>query len=94
MPEVLMADLNALFERLPRDYSNPLKLRVDKELSTRNSINHRRRGQNVLFGDGSVKFQKVRFIGIEKDDIYTLQGVRFYQGNEVPSRDADIFCAP
>jgi hypothetical protein len=92
---VLMSDLSPLFEMLP-SYSTPLKLRLDedKELSTRNSINHRRRGQNVLSGDGGVKFIRVRYTGIEKDDIYTLQGIRFYQGNERPSRDADIFVAP
>jgi hypothetical protein len=92
IPKVLMADLNPLFERLPRDYSNPLKLRLDKELSTRNSSNHGRRGQHVLFGDGGVKFLRVRHIG--GDDIYTLQGIRIYQGIEVPLREADIFVAP
>jgi len=94
IPKVLLADLNTLFERLPTDYSNPLKLRLNKELSTRNSINHGRRGQNILTGDGSVKFLKVRYIGIERDDIYTLQGVRIYQGIEVPLHEADIFVAP
>ena len=92
MPKVLMADLNTLFERLPRDYSNPLKLRLDKELSTRNSSNHGRRGQHVLSGGGDVEFLKVRYIG--GDDIYTLQGIRVYQGIEVPSHEADILCAP
>jgi len=92
IPKVLMADSNPLFERLPRDYSNPLKLRLDKELSTRNSSNHGRRGQHVLSGDGGVKFLKVRYIG--NDDIYTLQGIRVYQGIEVPLREADILCAP
>jgi hypothetical protein len=92
---VLMSDLSPLFEMLP-GYSNPLKLRLDedKELSTRNSINHRRRGQNVLSGNGSLKYIRGRHVGIEKDDIYTLQGINVYQGNEVPSRDADIFVAP
>jgi len=97
IPKVLMADLNTLFERLPRDYSNPLKRRLDKELSTLNSNNHNRRGQHVLFGDGGVKFLKVRYIGIEEDDIYTLQemfqGCEI-QGIEVPLREADIFLAP
>ncbi|MHC4461101.1 MAG: hypothetical protein ACYS6W_04245 [Planctomycetota bacterium] len=94
LPKVLMADLNTLFERLPRDYSNPLKLQLDKELSSRNSINHGRRGQNILISDGGVKFLKVRYIGIEQDDIYTLQGVLIYQGIEVPLHEADIFVAP
>jgi len=87
-----MADLNTLFERLPRDYSNSFKLELSEALKTLNSSNHGRRGQHVLFGDGGVKFLKVRHIG--GDDIYTLQGIRIYQGSEVPLREADIFVAP
>ena len=91
-----MADLNPLFERLPRDYSNSFKLELSEALKTLNSSNHgrRRRGQNVLSGDGGVKFLKVRHIGIEQDDIYRLRGILIYQGIEVPSREADIFLAP
>ncbi len=92
--KVLMADLNPLFERLPRDYSNSFKLELSEALKTLNSSNHGRRGQNVLSGDGGVKFLRVRHIGIEQDDIYTLQGIRIYQGIEVPLREADILCAP
>ena len=90
---VLMSDLNPLFEKLP-DFSDPLELRLSKELLTANSINHNRRGQNVLFCDGSVKFVKTRRIGIAEDDIFTLQDTNVYKGCEVPSREADAFLAP
>ncbi len=94
-PKVLMGDLNPLFERLPKDYSRSLKLRLNKDLLTLNSINHNRRGQNILFGNGSVKFIIERHIG--DDDIFTLQemfqGCEI-QGCEVPSCETDAFLAP
>ncbi len=91
---ILMSDLSPLFEVLPQDFSRPLNLRLDEDLLTLNSINHDFRGQNVLSGDGSVKFIRVRHFGIEDDDIYTLQDIRIYQGNEVPCRETDDFLAP
>jgi len=92
--KVLMADWNPLFERLLDDFSGHLPLRLSRELLTLNSKNHNRRGQNVLFGDGSVEFLKTRFIGISEDDIFTLQDTDIYQGCEVPSCETDFFLAP
>lgn len=92
--KVLMADMNPLFETLPRNYSGPLELRLNKRLSTLNSINHNRRGQNVLFCNGAVEFVKTRRIGIAEDDIFTLKDTQIYQGCEVPSCETDIFLAP
>jgi len=92
--KVLVADLNPIFEKLPQNYSNSFKLKLDKDLLTLNSTNHSRRGQNVLFCDGAVKFIKVRRIGIAEDDIFTLQDTDIYQGIEVPSRETDAFLAP
>ncbi len=91
--KVIMADRNPLFETLP-DFSKPLRLRLNKSLLTLNSINHNRRGQNVLFGDGRVEFLKTRHIGISEDDIFTLQDTDIYQGCEVPSHESDAFLAP
>jgi len=92
--KVLISDLNPLFERLPRDYSNSLKIKLTKDLLTLNSINHNRRGQNVLFGDGSVRFIKKRHTNLSDDDIFTLQGTDVYQGVEVPAYEGDAFLAP
>jgi len=92
--KVLMADRNPLFEELPKEFSRQFKLHLTRNLSTLNSINHNRRGQNVLFDDGHVEFKKTRVIGIAKDDIYTLQDTDVYQGCEVPSCEADSFLAP
>lgn len=93
--KVMMADLNPLFEKLP-EHANPLSLKMNKKLLSRNSINHNRRGQNVLFRDGGVVFQKTRFVDsdISKDDIYTLKDTSFYQGSEMPACKSDAFLAP
>jgi len=95
--KVFMTDSNPIFENLPRDFSRELKLRLDKRSLAVNSRNHKGRGQNVLFCDGSVEFIKVRRIGISKDDVFTLECM--YQGFEVrgcemPSCETDAFAAP
>jgi len=92
--KILISDLNPLFERLPRDYSNSLKIKLTKDLLTLNSINHSRCGQNVLFGDGSVRFIKKRHTNLSDDDIFTLQDTDVYQGVEVPAYESDAFLAP
>ncbi len=92
--KAIMADMNPLFENLPKDFSIPVKIQLNKALLNLNSINHNRRGQNVLFGDGSVRFIKIRSVGIDKDDIFTLQGTQVYEGVEVPAAETDAFLAP
>jgi len=37
-----------------------------------NSNNHDRDGQNVLYGDGHVEFQNNAFVGVARDNIYTV----------------------
>lgn len=94
---ILISDLSPLFENLPQNYSKPFKLELDQKLLTRNSINHNRHGQNVLFGDGRVKFIKKRYTDISNDDIFTLQGMCVggkVQGCETPSCETDTFLAP
>ncbi len=38
-----------------------------------NSNNHNKEGQNVLYGDGSVRFVETPFEGAQRDNIYTIQ---------------------
>jgi hypothetical protein len=92
--KVLMADSNPLFEKLPDDYSKSLTVRLTKDLLSLNSINHRRRGQNVLFEDGGAEFVRTRHIGILGDDIYTVRDRKVYDGTELPSCATDAFLAP
>ncbi len=92
--KVLMADLSPLFEDLSGDFGKPLRVQLNKRLQTINSANHKRKGQNVLFGDGHVKYLKKRYIDVSMDDIFTLQNTDVYRGNEVPSCTTDFFLAP
>jgi hypothetical protein len=92
--EVLMADLSPLFEELPSNYSEPFRLHLNKDMLTLNSINHRRRGQNVLCGDGRIEFIRTRHTSLSEDDIYTLRDTDIYQGCELPSSETDFFLAP
>jgi hypothetical protein len=92
--KVIMADLSPLFEDLPQDFSMPFSKRVDEDLLKHNSINHNYRGQNILVGDGSTRFLRSRLHGITRDDIFTLQNVRTYNGTERPANEDDNFLAP
>ena len=91
-----MSDLNTLFETLPRDYSEPLRvnLNLNKDLSVLNSINHDRWGQNILFDDGCVDFCKNRCIGTTEDDPFTLKNTNEYNGTETPDCEDDNFVGP
>jgi len=92
--KVLLSDLNPLFEILPAWWASGMKVEISDKLMTLNSSNHSRRGQNVLFCDGSCQFTKRRTTDISLDDIFTLQNTRSYQGVELPSSEADSFLAP
>jgi hypothetical protein len=91
---VIMSDLNPLFENLPDDFNKPLNIPLTDKLLRLNSINHRRKGQNVLFCDGGVVFNKTRRVSATNDDIFTLQDRSVYEGVEVPTCEADDFLAP
>ncbi len=94
---VLLADLNPIAERLPSDFSTAFKLRLCQELLSLNSRNHNRRGQNVLFCDGSVEFTRRRHTSVSEDDIYVLSNMADgceVRGYEVPSCEKDAFLAP
>jgi len=41
-----------------------------RQMISGNSNNHAREGQNVLYGDGHVAFQKTPFVGYQNDNIY------------------------
>ena len=92
--KILCSDLNPLFDKLPNDYSKPFTLKLSKKLLKMNSPNHKHRGQNLLFCDGSVKFVKKRSIGISKDDVFTLNNTSQNKGTETPTTVSDAFLAP
>ena len=91
---VLISDMNPLFENMPKGSEQFKPLQVDEKLKKLNSLNHNSRGQNVLLDDGSADFVKTRLVGVNDDDIFTLQNTTLYQGSETPDHEADAFLAP
>lgn len=86
----LMADMNPHFE----DLSPAMAVCPSDDALRLNSRNHRRQGQNVLWGDGHVRFSSVRTVGANADDIYTIADTSTYHGVEWPRGPNDTFIAP
>lgn len=93
---LLLADRNPLFENTCSCSccnQSDRTIRIDPRLLAQMSNNHRGRGQNILYRDGSALFLIDRQIA--GDDIYTLKGILLYRGSEIPCRDGiDNFLAP
>ena len=93
----LMADMNPLSERLPGDFSQPFRVRLDPIILRSNSINHRRVGQNILMCDGTIQFTRTRRVGASQDDIFSLSTMTSgaeLTGCEMPSCETDAFLVP
>jgi len=90
----LAADMNPHFERLIGGSGGEQLLRLDEIMLRLNSPNHGRRGQNVLFGDGHVRYSRTRFIGDSDDDIYTMTDGKMGGGCKLPVRLDDVILAP
>jgi hypothetical protein len=90
---VLMADLNPIFEGVSASTTRQEfeKLSISEKLRQAMSTNHRK-GQVVLFYDGSAVFKRIRII--KGDDIYTAEDKKAYTGREVPCNMKDIFLVP
>lgn len=58
------------------------------------SENHNKRGQNVLYLDGHVLWVTNVNVGFESDNIFMIQGIGNYTGDEEPSSDTDTFLLP
>lgn len=94
----LMSDANPIFEAslnqpnsLSRRELGPIEL--SERLLKLNSSNHRSKGQNIMFSDGTVKFITQRvFDG--NDDIFTVTNLRIYRGTERPACEKDVFLVP
>jgi hypothetical protein len=96
--KIVASDLNPVFQKI-RCEKNPFremdefaKLQLSEHLKESMSANHRGRGQNLLYGDGSVKYARSRIIN--GDDIFTVSGVDVYTGRETPVGKDDVFLAP
>ena len=59
-----------------------------REMQLGNSNNHSKEGQNILYADGSVRFEQTPFQGAQDDNIYTHQLVTV-DDNDDGEPDAD-----
>jgi len=88
----LLADRNPLF------YIRPGQFRVNTDTATTApSVVHGKRGQNVLFSNGEVRWvvrPNVERADCQIDNIWTAAGVDTYNGTEVPTDEADSFLVP
>lgn len=90
----LMADMNPHFERSVADNASAQPFRLDERVLRLNSPNHGRQGQNVLSGDGHVRYGRSRFVGDSDDDIYTMTDGDMGDGCKLPSCLDDVMLAP
>jgi len=58
------------------------------------SDNHRGKGMNVLYIDGSVRWVTDARVGVDNDNIYTAGSITDYVGNEAPVSPVDSFLLP
>lgn len=58
------------------------------------SDNHDGWGQNVLYLDMHVEFQRRASVGVHGDNIYLSQGIYEYDGDEAPAGPTDTFLLP
>ena len=65
-----------------------------QRLAARASDNHGGAGQNVLYLDWHVGWASTADAGVDGDNIYLVQGVRKYRGDEVPTEPTDSFLLP
>lgn len=95
---IIAADMNPLFQQIPfqpsiyHQFNEFERVQLNEQLRRMLSPNHRRKGQNSLFCDGSVEFIQTRFYN--QDDIFTIEGVDTYTGKETPFTPDDIFLVP
>lgn len=90
---ILAADENPMFEAQKGAQVDQFRrFRVTDEMLRTASRNHARKGQNILFRDGSVNFSSGR--KFMDDDIYTVRNEVEYTGCEEPSCVNDVFLVP
>lgn len=95
---IIAADSNPVFQKIPSQNAIYQKLNeferilLNEQLRQMMSSNHWKKGQNVLYCDGSVEFMRTRIVN--GDDIFTVKDVEAYTGKEAPCDPADIFLVP
>jgi prepilin-type N-terminal cleavage/methylation domain-containing protein len=59
-----------------------------------NSVNHKSKGQNVLYNDGRVVWSMTPFVGIGRDNIYSIQGSADILNVDLPRGKYDSVLLP
>lgn len=65
-----------------------------KRMDNTVSRNHGRRGQNVLYLDMHVSWAKSADVGVGGNNIFLIDGIKNYRGDETPSLVTDTFLLP
>jgi len=65
-----------------------------EKLFSRASENHSGRGQNVLYMDMHVNWAERPDVGVDDDNIFLVQGISQYKGDERPVEPTDTFLLP
>jgi hypothetical protein len=82
----VLADTNPLFDPLVRRLAPSY---------TRNSFTHSEgAGQNVLYRDGSARWEREPTVGVAGDHIYRAGDRTRYNGDELPVAETDSFLIP
>jgi hypothetical protein len=81
----VMGDRNPRFDGLKLNRLRP---------EQRNSQSHNGRGQNILRAGGSVDWQADSVDEVTHDDVYSVQGMEEYDGDEVQESVTDVFLVP
>ena len=95
---IILSDRNPVFSSIPcypslyQTQDEFESVIVNEMLKQQNSPNHNYKGQNALYCDGSVEYLTTRTIN--GDDIFTLNNVTTYKGNELPTAADDVFLVP
>ncbi len=96
--KIIASDLNPVFQKIRcektifQGMDEFVRFQLNEQLKQSMSPNHQGQGQNLLYGDGSVKYVRSRILN--GDDIFTVSGVDVYTGRETPAGSNDIFLAP
>jgi hypothetical protein len=95
---IIAADSNPLFRQIPsldapcQTLNEFERILLNEQLRQMMSDNHRSKGQNVLYCDGSTEFIRTRIVN--DDDIFTVKDIEAYTGKETPCDPKDIFLVP
>ncbi len=86
VPIAYLSDANPLFVNARFNEG------VDPQMA--NSPAHGGCGQTVLMLDGRAEYLRSPIYGSQKDNVWVIEGIRRYSGQEAPSRFDDAFLVP